>query len=34
MFLGSIGLVFVVFAGPIVRAFNSDPIVVGYGTNA
>ncbi|HEX2658767.1 MAG TPA: MATE family efflux transporter, partial [Polyangia bacterium] len=34
MFLGGIGLVFVVFAGPIVRAFNSDPIVVGYGTNA
>jgi len=34
MFLGSIGLVFVVFAGPIVRAFNSDPVVVGYGTNA
>jgi putative MATE family efflux protein len=34
VFLGSIGLVFVVFAGPIVRAFNTDPIVVGYGTNA
>jgi putative MATE family efflux protein len=34
VFLGSIGLVFVVFAGPIVRAFNSDPVVVGYGTNA
>lgn len=34
IFLGSIGLVFVIFAGPIVRAFNSDPVVVGYGTNA
>lgn len=34
IFLGSIGLVFVVFAGPIVRAFNSDPVVVNYGTNA
>ena len=34
VFLGSIGLVFVVFAGPIVSAFNTDPVVVGYGTNA
>jgi putative MATE family efflux protein len=34
VFLGSIGLVFVVFAGYIVRAFNTDPVVVEYGTNA
>jgi MATE family, multidrug efflux pump len=34
IFLGSIGLVFVVFADVIVSAFNSDPIVVAYGTKA
>ena len=34
IFLGSIGVLFFVFANVIVRAFNTDPVVVGYGTNA
>ena len=32
VFLTSIGLVFVVFARPIVWAFTSDPVVLAYGT--
>lgn len=31
-FLGAIGLVFVVLAGPLVRLFSSDPAVVPFGT--
>jgi putative MATE family efflux protein len=31
VFLSAIGLAFVVFAGPIVSAFTSDPAVLGYG---
>src|SRR2546421_10200261 len=31
VFLSAIGLGFVVFAGPIVSAFTSDPVVLGYG---
>jgi putative MATE family efflux protein len=34
MFLGCTGLLFVLFSEPIVRAFNTDPSVVGYGTSA
>jgi putative MATE family efflux protein len=30
-FLGTVGLVFIVFAGPIVRGFTSDPAVIPYG---
>jgi len=33
-FLGSVGVLFIVFGGAIVRAFNPDPVIVGYGTNA
>ncbi|HSS37643.1 MAG TPA: MATE family efflux transporter [Polyangia bacterium] len=32
--LGSAGLVFIAFGDVIVRAFNADPVIVGYGTNA
>src|SRR5437016_2960219 len=31
VFLSAIGLAFVVFAAPIVSAFTSDPVVLGYG---
>jgi len=34
VFLGCTGLLFVLFSQPIVRAFNADPAVVAYGTNA
>ncbi|HVS81158.1 MAG TPA: MATE family efflux transporter [Pyrinomonadaceae bacterium] len=34
MFLGVIGLVFVVFAGPIIRMFTSNPHVVPYGIDS
>jgi putative MATE family efflux protein len=34
VFLGAVGLLFVVFGGPIVRAFTPDPAVDGYGTSA
>src|SRR4030095_6751505 len=34
VFLGCTGLLFVLFSEPIVRAFNADPAVVHYGTNA
>jgi len=34
IFLGSVGLLFVAFGGAIVGAFNADPVIVGYGTNA
>lgn len=34
VFLGSIGLLFVIFAEPIVRAFSSDPAVLAHGTHA
>lgn len=33
LFLGSIGLIFVLLAGPIVRLFTSDPAVLGFGTD-
>ncbi len=33
MFLGVIGLVFILFAGPIIRMFTSNPQVVPYGTD-
>jgi Na+-driven multidrug efflux pump len=33
VFLSTIGLGFVVFAKPIVSAFTSDPVVLGYGTD-
>ena len=33
MFLGVIGLLFVVFAGPIIRIFTPDPHVVPYGVD-
>src|SRR4029078_11169815 len=32
-FLGSIGLVFVIFAKPIIGLFASDPLVLGYGVD-
>jgi Na+-driven multidrug efflux pump len=32
-FLGIVGLLFVVLAGPIVRLFTSDPAVLPYGSN-
>jgi putative MATE family efflux protein len=31
IFLGTVGMVFVAFAEPLVRLFSSDPAVVGYG---
>lgn len=31
-FLGTVGLIFVIFAGPIIRLFTLEPAVVGYGT--
>jgi len=34
VFLGGAGLLFVLFSEPIVRAFNADPAVLGYGSNA
>jgi Na+-driven multidrug efflux pump len=34
IFLGSVGLLFIVFGDVIVRTFNADPVIVGYGTNA
>jgi putative MATE family efflux protein len=34
VFLAGAGLLFVVFSEPIVRAFNPDPAVVGYGSSA
>ncbi len=34
IFLGSVGLLFVVFGNVIVGAFTADPVIVGYGTNA
>jgi putative MATE family efflux protein len=34
VFLGCTGLLFVLLSEPIVRAFNADPAVVGYGANA
>ncbi len=34
IFLGGVGLLFVVFGRVIVGAFSQDPVVVGYGTNA
>jgi putative MATE family efflux protein len=34
VFLGGTGLLFVLFSSPIVRAFNADPAVVGYGSSA
>ena len=33
MFLGVIGLMFIVFAGPIVRLFTTNPLVVPYGVD-
>ena len=33
VFLTAIGLAFVVFAAPIVSAFTSDPVVLGYGAD-
>jgi putative MATE family efflux protein len=30
IFLGAVGVIFVVFAGPIARLFSTDPVVVGY----
>lgn len=32
--LGSVGLVFIAFGDILVRAFNPDPVIVGYGTHA
>ena len=32
--LGSVGLLFIVFGEVIVRAFSTDPVIVGYGTTA
>jgi len=32
-FLGAVGLVFVLFAGPIVRLFTTEPGVLSYGTD-
>jgi Na+-driven multidrug efflux pump len=32
IFLGVVGLAFVILSGPIVRLFTSDPVVVGYGS--
>jgi putative MATE family efflux protein len=34
MFLGIVGLLFVVFAGPLVQFFTEEPDVLGYGTRA
>jgi len=34
LFLGIVGLGFVVFAGPLVRLFTDDPAVLEYGTRA
>jgi MATE family, multidrug efflux pump len=34
VFLGSVGLLFIAFGDVIVGAFNSDPVIVGYGTDA
>lgn len=32
IFLGIVGLIFVVFAGPIIRQFTAEPAVLAYGT--
>ena len=32
IFLGTVGLIFVLFARPIIRLFTTEPAVVGYGT--
>src|SRR4030095_4469265 len=34
LFLGAAGLLFVLFAEPVVHAFSSDPAVAAYGVNA
>ena len=33
LFLGSVGLIFVLLGGPIVGLFTSDPVVAGYGSS-
>jgi putative MATE family efflux protein len=34
IFLGAVGLLFVIFAGPLVRLFSTDPAVLEYGIQA
>ena len=31
LFLGSVAVIFVVFAGPVIRLFTKDPEVIGVG---